>query len=137
MTDAHDQAVTHHYTMHYPPHPPRQKDPHYRDFEAWKRRNKANAACAKGLAKGDFSECHGGLEAHHAHIEFALQQGVSFEVLERYFPGISNPNEVGEWIETDENLQWLCEFHHRGHGGVHVASSSDYEAETFVKGLIS
>jgi hypothetical protein len=30
-----------------------------------------------------------------------------------------------------------CSFHHRGHGGVHVASSSDFTAEFYVPGLIS
>lgn len=40
-------------------------------------------------------------------------------------------------MESAANLEWLCEFHHRGHGGVHVASSADFEAEKFIKGLIS
>jgi hypothetical protein len=44
---------------------------------------------------------------------------------------------VGAWVESADNLQWLCEFHHRGHGGVHIASSSDYEAERYVRGLIA
>jgi len=53
------------------------------------------------------------------------------------YPGVSDPNKVGEWVESALNLLWLCEFHHRGHGGVHVASSSDFEAEKYVRGLIS
>jgi hypothetical protein len=27
-------------------------------------------------------------------------------------------------------------FHHRGHGGKHVAAFSDFEAEKYVRGLI-
>ena len=76
------------------------------------------------------------LELHHSHVEFSLQNGVNLEWLEVDYPGISNPDEVGAWVESPENLQWLCEFHHRGHGGVHVASASDYEAEKYVRNLI-
>lgn len=136
-TPAHDQKTTHAYTVHYPEHEPRTEDPHYRDFEAYRRRTHATAQCAKGVEKGSFDECAGGLELHHAHIEFSLQNGVDLAALESHYPGVSNPDEVGAWVESGQNLLWLCEFHHRGHGGVHVASASDYEAETFVRGLIS
>lgn len=137
MTDAHDQNVTHHYLIHYPPHPARKDDPHYVDFEAYRRRTHGTAKCAIGEHRDDFSECQGGLELHHAHVEFSLQNGVDLKWLESYYPGISDPEKVGAWIESADNLEWLCEFHHRGHGGVHVTSASDYEAEKFVRGLIA
>lgn len=137
MTDAHDQNTTHHYTMHYPPHPARTEDPHYKDFEEFRKRTHATAKCDIGAHRDDFSECSGGLELHHAHVEFSLQNGVDLQWLERDYPGISDPDSVGAWVESAANLIWLCEFHHRGHGGVHVASASDYEAEKYVKGLIS
>jgi hypothetical protein len=134
---AHEQATTHRYTMHYPSHPARKGDPHYVDFNAYRRRTKATARCAIGAHRNDFSECSGGLELHHAHVEFSLQNGIDLKWLEKDYPGISDPHQVGAWVESADNLQWLCEFHHRGHGGVHVASASDYEAERYVKGLIS
>ena len=133
---AHDQNITHHYLIHYPDHEPREHDPHYKDFESFKHRTKATAKCAVGEFRNDFTECSGGLECHHAHIEFALQNAVDLAVLEAHYPGVSNPDEVGAWVESADNLEWLCEFHHRGHGGVHVASSSDFEAERFIRGLI-
>jgi len=136
VTDAHDGAVTHHYTIHYPAHPAREDDPHYVDFEAYRRRTHATAKCAVGEHRADFSECHGGLELHHAHVEFSLQNGVDLKWLEADYPGISNPDAVGAWVESGDNLEWLCEFHHRGHGGVHVVSSSDFEAERYVRRLI-
>lgn len=136
MTDAHDQNVTHRYTIHYPPHPPRKSDPHYKDFEAYRRRTKATAKCAIGEHRNDFSECHGGLELHHSHVEFSLQNGVDLKWLEVDYPGISDPDSIGAWVESAANLTWLCEFHHRGHGGVHVASSSDFEGEKYVRDLI-
>jgi len=136
MTDAHSQKVTHSYLVHYPAHPARKDDPHYTDFNEYRRRTKATAKCSIGEHRNDFSECHGGLELHHAHIEFSLQNGVDLKWLERDYPGVSRPDEVGAWVESAANLTWLCEFHHRGPGGVHVASASDYEAERYVKGLI-
>jgi hypothetical protein len=138
-TAAHDQAITHKYTMHYPEHPARVDDPHYKDFESYHNRTHDTAKCFVGDHRGDFSECdlEHPLELHHAHIEFALQNGVDLQWLEKDYPGVSNPDEVGAWVESANNLLWLCQFHHRGHGGVHVAAASDYEAEKYVKGLIS
>lgn len=137
MTAAHDQTSTHHYVMHYPEHPPREEDPHYRDFEAYRARTHATAACAFAAETGDGSECHGGLELHHTHVEFSLQNGVDLARLEHLYPGISDPAEVGAWIETGANFEWLCAWHHRGHGGKHSAAAADYEASKWVKGLIS
>ena len=73
---AHDQAVTHSYTAHYPEHPPRDGDPHYADFEAYRNRTKATAKCAAGEHRGDYSECSldKPLEMHHSRIEFALRR---------------------------------------------------------------
>lgn len=136
-TPAHDQATTHHYVMHYPEHPPREDDPHYRDFEAYRRRTKDTARCAFAVETGDDSECRGGLELHHTHVEFSLQNGVDLARLEHLYPGISDPEQVGEWIETGANFEWLCAWHHRGHGGKHSASAADYEASKWVKGLIA
>jgi hypothetical protein len=141
MTDnveAHDQAITHRYIIHYPEHPPREGDPHYVDFEHFRRATKDTAQCIIGQHRNDFSECSldRPLELHHAHVEFSLQNGVDLKWLEVDYPGISDPEHVGEWVESAANLIWLCVFHHRGPGGVHTASASDYEAEKYVRGLI-
>lgn len=137
MTAEHDQAITHHYMVHYPEHEPRESDPHYRDFEAFRRRTKATAQCQFAVDAGDTTECRGGLELHHAHIEFSLQNSVDLARLEHRYPGVSNPDEVGAWVESADNLMWLCAFHHRGHGGVHTAAVADFEAQKFVRGLIA
>ncbi len=134
---AHDQNTTRHYQLHFPPHPPREDDPHYRDFEAFRRRTKDTARCQFAVDTGDDSECRGGLELHHTHVEFSLQNGVDLARLEHLYPGISNPHEVGAWVESAANLMWLCAFHHRGHGGVHTAAAADFEASKWVRGLIS
>ena len=135
---AHLQHVTNAYVVAYPAHAPRKGDPHYADFEAYRRRTKATARCEFGVSLGaDFSMCSGGLELHHSHIEFALANGVDLKLLEERYPGVSDPDQVGAWTESADNLTWLCERHHRSHGGVHHASASDYEAEHFVRGLIT
>jgi len=56
--------------------------------------------------------------------------------LEIDYPGVSNPDEVGAWVESAQNLVWLCTRHHRGDLGVHVLTSADYEAMRYVKGLV-
>lgn len=139
VVPAHDQKITRHYVVHYPEHAPRDGDPHYKDFNAYRRKTKDTAQCAVGLHRGDFSECalDKPLELHHAHIEFSLQNGVDLQWLEVDYPGVSDPNEVGAWVESAENLVWLCLFHHRGPGGVHTTTASDFEAEKYVRGLIS
>lgn len=149
---AHQQAETHHYVVHFPPHPARKDDPHYVDFNAYHRRTRAAARCYIGERIG-YDDCRDdkgqpcpppeaggeqpGLELHHAHIEFSLQNGVDLKALEVDYPGISDPSQVGAWVESGANFRWLCCFHHRGAGGAHTASHSDYEASQYVPGLIS
>jgi hypothetical protein len=137
MTAGHGQAVTHHYLMHFPEHPARTDDPHYKDFEAFRRRTEATARCQFVADTGIDTECVGGLELHHTHIEFSLQNGVDLAVLERFYPGVSNAAEVGAWVESADNLTWYCAGHHRGHGGIHTAAAADFDAQKFVRGLIS
>lgn len=139
VVQRHTQKISHSYYVVYPDHEPREKDPHYADFMAYRKRTKATAKCKFAEEIGDDSECdkEHPLELHHAHIEFALQNGVDLARLEHVYPGISNPDEVGAWVESAANLVWYCQLHHRGHGGIHVAAAADFEAEKFVKGLIS
>jgi len=145
---AHTQTHSSNYQVHFPEHGSRPKDPHYRDFNHYHKTTKNNPEiyqCAVGKRRGDFSDCtlvdSSGkampLELHHTHIEWALQNEVDLKLLEAQYPGISNPDELGAWVESGANLEWLCQFHHRGHGGAHVASASDFEGQHFVKGLIS
>lgn len=136
MTKAHTQKITHHYLLHFPEHFPRREDPHYVDFHAYRRAHIKTAKCYIGERVG-FQDCAGGLELHHAQIEFSLQNGISLSALEKDYPGISNPAAVGDWVESAQNFRWLCVFHHRGAGGAHTASHSDWEAEQYVLGLIS
>jgi hypothetical protein len=136
MTDAHNQKITNSYIVHFPDHAPRENDPHYKDFEHYRKQTEATARCQMGENRGDFSECNGRLELHHSHIEFSLQNAVELKWLEKAYPGVSDPDKVGQWVESADNLIWLCEKCHRGVGGIHHASAADYEAEKFVRNLI-
>jgi hypothetical protein len=147
----HVSGETHRYVVHFPPHPARTDDPHYKDFNAYHRKHRAEARCYIGERVG-YHDCRdekgtpcpapktgeqAGLELHHSHVEFSLQHGVSLNALEQDYPGITNKEAVGDWIESDANFRWLCVFHHRGPGGAHTASHSDWEAQQYVLGLIS
>ena len=147
----HTQDETHRYMVHFPPHPAREDDPHYKDFDAYHRKTRATARCYIGERVG-FHDCRDekgkacpppegkgeqpGLELHHSHVEFSLQNGISLKALEKDYPGISSKEQVGDWVESEANFRWLCVFHHRGPGGAHTASHSDFEASQYVLGLI-
>lgn len=148
---AHSAVQSHRYLMHFPEHPARENDPHYADFNAYHRKYRPTARCYIGERIG-FDECRDaqgnpaqpvgtgeqpGLELHHAHIEFSLQNGVALSALEKDYPGISDPQSIGAWIESAPNFRWLCAWHHRGAAGAHTASHSDWEASQYVASLIS
>lgn len=155
MTDdvaAHDGAQTHHYMVHFPEHPARTADPHYVDFNHFHKKYRPTARCFIGEKIG-YDGCkdaqgnpcpdpgegkpQNGLELHHAYVEFSLQNGIDLAALEKDFPGISDPDTLGAWVESDQNFRWLCVHHHRGAGGAHTASHSDWTAEQYVRGLIT
>jgi hypothetical protein len=140
MTASHDRAQTHRYVMHYPEHAPREDDPHYRAFEAYRRHHRDGAACYVAERAGHDS-CAGALELHHSVLEFATANAADPVALHRDFPEISadaTADEIADWIASSPGaFRWLCAFHHRGHGGAHTASHADWTAQLYVPGLIT
>jgi len=140
---AHEQKVTRSYVVTYPEHGPRAGDVHYKDFRAFKDNRKAAGTyhCDWAIEHraGDFSECDliAPLEAHHSHIEWALLNEVDITLLDVQYPGLSNADEVGAWVESAQNLELLCVNHHRRHMGKHVAAYADFEGLSFVRNLLS
>lgn len=134
---AHSGAQSHKYVMHFPAHPAREDDPHYTDFNAYHRKHHDTATCYIGDRVGVEHCSDGPLELHHAHVEFSLQNGVDLKALEHDYPGISNADEVGAWIESEANFRWLCAYHHRGAAGAHTSAHADWEASQYVRGLIT
>lgn len=135
-TPAHDQTESHKYVVHYPEHLPRAEDPLYKAFEAYHRATAKTAKCYIGTRIG-FEACAGGLELHHAHVEFSLANGILLTAIDLDFPLLKDDAAVQKWVESDQNLRWLCMFHHRGHAGTHVATHADWEAGQYVPQLIS
>ncbi len=133
---AHSAAQGHKYLMHFPAHPARKDDPHYVDFNAYHRKYSKTATCFIGDRVGVDHCSDGPLELHHAHVEFSLQNGVDLKALEHDYPGISDPEAVGKWIESEANFRWLCAYHHRGAAGAHTAAHADWEASQYIQGLI-
>jgi len=73
MTDivpAHEGVISHRYHVHYPAHAPRESDPHYRAFEAFRKTLQGTDrwVCHVGRHLEDFSRCdrENPLELHHA-----------------------------------------------------------------------
>jgi len=139
---AHIQAITHRYQITYPEHGPRAGDPAYADFHAFKAGRKAAGTYVCDFATefrgGDTSECDltKPLEAHHKHIEWAMLNEVDMVLLEAAYPGVSAQT-VGAWVESAENLELLCVWHHRGRAGKHTAAFADFEASKDIRRLIS
>ena len=149
---AHDAVQSHRYLMHFPEHPTRESDPNYVDFKHYHDKTRPTARCHIGERIG-FQDCRdaqghpcpppkddgtqAGLELHHAHVEFSLQNGISLDALEIDYPGISDPSKVGAWVESGQNFRWLCAWHHRGSAGAHTASHADWEASQYIIGLLS
>jgi hypothetical protein len=149
ITPAHTQAVTNHYTLHYPDHTPRQGDVHYVAFNTYHRAHSKTSVCFVGARLG-FDSCsdalgkpmldqpgHPGLELHHHYLEFAVINSVDIHAIEVDYPNLTSIELVQEWAESDPNFMWLCALHHRGAGGAHHAAYADFEASLYVKGLIS
>ena len=63
--------------------------------------------------------------------------GVDHDMHEVDYPGISNAEEVGKWIESEANFRFLCAYHHRGAAGAHTSAHADWEASQYVFGLIT
>lgn len=130
---AHNQLFVNRYVVAYHEHPTREGDPHHKDFEEWKRRQRAEGKwrCHWAADVDDDSQCDTStpLEAHHSVIELALRNNIDFKHLEHLYPGISDPATVGAWIDGPNNLKLYCAFHHRSeNGGVHHLDAAMWEA---------
>lgn len=140
ITEAHDQTETHTYTVHYPDHAPRDADPHYKAFEAYRRHHIDGAVCYVGERVG-FDWCKGGLELHHTALEFATINAADPKALHKDFPEVPEDADkefIANWAESSPGeFRFLCSEHHRGRGGAHVASHSDWTAQLYVPGYIS
>jgi hypothetical protein len=66
-----------------------------------------------------------------------MQNGVDLALLEKDYPGVSNPDEVGAWVESGANFEWRCARHHRSHAGVHLVTVADDAAAKYIRNLFA
>jgi hypothetical protein len=129
-TAAHDQPLTLHLITHVPAHEPRAEDPHYRLFEAARRRMR-DAGLLKCVIGDQY--CSGPVELHHSHVEYSLINIVDPGKVARAFGLHLDDQAFQEWIESPGNLEALCVTHHRTHLGVHVLPGPFWEPLRYLR----
>lgn len=136
---AHTQRQTLRLVEFYPPHEPRESDPHYHLFEAARRHMKSTDKWRSYVTGRTEEEVGASLEAHHGVIEFALQNGIDphvFEELHPEFKGLLDGSEEAmiRFVESERNIMPLEVDFHRGHHGIHVLPYPIWEAFRYWKG---
>lgn len=119
-----DQRQTLRLLWHYPAHEARATDPHYRVFEATRRRLRASTLwrCAvRGCTNTD-------LEVHHSKVEFALQNGIDLGEFNAEYGLDLNAAQFHDFIQREGNAEVICALHHRGVLGVHVLPEPAWRA---------
>ncbi|HEV2448530.1 MAG TPA: hypothetical protein VGS58_21505, partial [Candidatus Sulfopaludibacter sp.] len=112
----------------YPAHGPRRSDPHYRLFNAARKRILA-AGVRCWIANED---CTARLELHHQEVEFAAAAGVDLDGLKRLHPeyGLTDEESFLAWVESDGNLRVLCSYHHRSpFAGIHHCPEPNWKLQ--------
>jgi hypothetical protein len=66
----------------------------------------------------------GGLmETHHAHFEWASQNGLDLAKVTADWPAITDRAALAEWVDGELNMLVLCATHHRSQNrGIHMIS---------------
>lgn len=65
----------------------------------------------------------GSLETHHAHFEWASQNGLDLAKVTADWPAITDRASLAEWVDSEGNMLVLCAAHHRGrYTGIHMIS---------------
>lgn len=125
MTEAHDQTLTLHVLCHIPEHAPRASDPHYKAFNAARRRMKK-----AGLLVCAVPACRyaGPIELHHSKVEFSLQAGVDINKFNEVYGLHLDDDSFADFINGPGNLEPLCAVHHRTHLGIHALPGPLWDA---------
>jgi hypothetical protein len=121
MTDAHTSTRTLHLVEFFPAHEARADDPHYRLFDQTRRRLKRLGKLVCWIGNAD---CQGGIELHHAFIEYALINLVDIEKVKHLYPElhIESDEDFIAATESEGGLLPLCVRHHRGDAGIHTTT---------------
>jgi len=122
---AHDEARTIRFIERWPEHEPRKGDPHYKYFV------KARARMDKlGLLRCNvISDYHfGGIQVHHSRIEFAHIDNVDVAKFNELYGLHLGDEDFQIYVESEGNLEALCQLHHTGQEGVHALPEPEWNA---------
>ena len=130
---AHDQKTTIHLLEHIEGHMPRAADPFYHFFH---KTVTAMRAAHKDKCFVANHQCAGLLEWHHCIIEFSMVEAAckDITVFQHRYPqyGITTPDGLREWAESEANMLVLCKAHHTGKYGIHEVDYPLWVAQTFL-----
>lgn len=133
VTDAH--SVTQHLTIQYtyPAHEPRRSDPHYKAFNAARRRLERLGALKCWIGNGDCS--HEPIELHHSTVEFSLANIVDVQHFAALYPEfrVESDEDFLAAIESEAGMLPLCLRRHRGDIGIHSILYSPWLVQRFKK----
>jgi len=137
MIAAHLQHLTLSIIEHIPQHEVRADDPHYRYFNAARRRMERQGLLKCWIGNGD---CAGQIECHHTLAEFCLLNAIDKEKFVAAWPDLFwefhdavTDDEFQQIVEGEGNLTPLCRIHHTGILGVHVLPAPLWQPQKYLK----
>ncbi len=148
VTDAHVNRRTLHEIAVYPPHGPRESDPHYKVFHQARRHliDVLEVGCwIGGATKAQLEAglplehlCQGAtqLEAHHHIAEFAGLTEIDWRKVAADFPtlGIHSNEDFLRAAESDGGLLILCDKHHRDpFHGIHSITEPVWKLDRYAR----
>ena len=120
-TPAHSQKVTYTVEEWFPAHLPRKNDPHYRVFDATRKRLKrlGKLICWRcGVKEGDLlldedghpTTAKASIELHHSVVEYSLANAVDIEEFGKLYPElhVEDDETFLQFVESEGNLLPLC-----------------------------
>ena len=120
---AHDQYETIYFHRHYEAHHQRKGDPYYHLFEEAKARLKKLGLWKCVIATAD---CNGQIQCHHDLIEFAYQNSIDLDMINKLLGLHLDDEGFRKFIEGPGNLEPLCLAHHQGRVAIHKIPAADW-----------
>lgn len=139
MTPAHDQQQTIHGVVHYPEHTARIADKYQSEFDAAKTRLKALGlykcvVCGVGEGEPGWDGQPASIELHHSHVEFSMENTIDLvKANEAFGQHFASDDDFAKWVDSPDNLEPLCVYHHRGAEGIHVVPGTLWDILRLVK----
>lgn len=145
---AHFERRTLHEVVAYPPHAPREEDPHYRVFHHAQHRLIHELGVGCWIGGATLAQIHAGLppghrcagakqlEAHHSIAEFSGLPETDWRKVAADFPqaGIHSEEDWLNYAESEGGLMILCDVHHRSaNRGIHSVTYPAWLLDRYAK----